>query len=401
MKIVLINHSDTRGGASVVSRRLLEALCDAGADASMVVVHRAVDDKRIAAAASPWRARLPFLAEHARIFAANGFCRDDLFKVSIATDGLPLSSHPLVADADVVILNWVNQGMLSLKEIARLGRGRRLIWTMHDMWNMTGICHHAGSCTRYTAPDGCRHCPLLHRRAGDHDLSQRTWQRKRELYETTDITFVAVSTWLRDKARRSTLLADQRVEVIPNAFPIDTFAQATPDPALPQGKIILMGAARLDDPVKGFDYAIDSLNQLATLDAPPATAVFFGALRRPQVLDGLRYPHLWLGPVEQSRVAALYAGADIVMSTSLYETLPGTLIEGQAAGATPVSFDRGGQSDIITSPSLGHLIPFGDTRAFARALSAALTTPCSPTLLRRSVATRFSPLPIAHSYLSL
>ena len=43
MKIVLINHSDTRGGASVVSMRLLEALRALGADASMLVVRKAGD----------------------------------------------------------------------------------------------------------------------------------------------------------------------------------------------------------------------------------------------------------------------------------------------------------------------------------------------------------------------
>ncbi len=40
MKVVLINHSDTRGGASVVTSRLAEALRREGVDARMLVVHR-------------------------------------------------------------------------------------------------------------------------------------------------------------------------------------------------------------------------------------------------------------------------------------------------------------------------------------------------------------------------
>lgn len=400
MKAVIINHSDIRGGASVVSRRLLDALCACGVDASMIVVHKSDNDERIREAAAPWRSRVPFLAEHLRIFTANGFNRDDLFKVSIATNGLPLSRHPLVEEADAVILNWVNQGMLSLGEIERLGKGRRLLWTMHDMWNMTGICHHAGTCTHYADAGGCRGCPLLHARAGFNDLSHRTWLRKKHLYEHSDIRFVAVSSWLCDKALQSTLLRRQNVRVIPNAFPVEDFAQARPDSSLPvQGKIIMMGAARLDDPVKGLDYAIESLNRLAHLEAPPATAVFFGAMRNPAIFNRLKYPHIWLGTVEQSRVASLYARADIVMSTSLYETLPGTLIEGQAAGATPVSFDRGGQRDIIASPELGRLVPFGDTEAFADALAHALRNPCDPAALRQSVEKQFSARAVARAYI--
>lgn len=42
-KVVLINHSDTRGGASVVTYRLMQALSRAGVDARMIVMHKGTD----------------------------------------------------------------------------------------------------------------------------------------------------------------------------------------------------------------------------------------------------------------------------------------------------------------------------------------------------------------------
>ena len=114
MKICIINHSDTRGGASVVSRRLMHALRALGHDAYMLVVHKESDDAHVYAAASTTCARIPFLAEHLRLFVACGFSKRNIFRVSIASDGLPLSRHPLVLEADAVILNWLNQGMISL-----------------------------------------------------------------------------------------------------------------------------------------------------------------------------------------------------------------------------------------------------------------------------------------------
>ena len=40
--------------------------------------------------------------------------------------------------------------MLSLKNIEKiLASGKPVVWTMHDMWPCTGICHHARECTRY------------------------------------------------------------------------------------------------------------------------------------------------------------------------------------------------------------------------------------------------------------
>ncbi|MCM1066130.1 MAG: glycosyltransferase [Muribaculaceae bacterium] len=404
MKIVIINHSDSRGGASVVSYRLMEALRALGHDATMLVAHKATDNLAVHTAGPRWRLRAAFMAEHLRIFAGNGFNRADLFKASIATDGLPLSRHPLVRDADAVLLAWVNQGMLSLTEIARIASAKPTLWTMHDMWNLTGLCHHAGSCTRYTAVPGCGHCPLLHFAARGHDLSRRTWERKMRAYSRGRITFVAVSSWLKERCAKASLMRGQSVCVVPNAFPVEDFyiepRRSRADLGLPEGKkIILMGAARLDDPIKGLGHAVDVLNRLR--HRTDAVAVFFGALRDPHALDALQFPHILLGPVgDPSVLRELYAHATAVISTSLYETLPGTLIEGQAAGCTPVTFDSGGQRDIISSPSEGFIIEPYDTAAFAAALSLALDSPLPPEAIREAVVRKFAAGSVAKGYLS-
>lgn len=47
MKITIVNHSDNRGGAAIVSLRLMEALRDAGHDAVMLVAHKYTDRKSV------------------------------------------------------------------------------------------------------------------------------------------------------------------------------------------------------------------------------------------------------------------------------------------------------------------------------------------------------------------
>lgn len=403
MKIVLINHSDTRGGASVVTYRLMEALRSLGVEADMLTVHKATDNPHVHLAAPHWRARIPFLAEHLRIFAGNGLNRSQLFTLSIASDGLPLSKHPLVKQADAVVLNWVNQGMISFSEIAKIAAmGKKILWTMHDLWNMTGICHIPGNCVSYTQHDGCASCPLLGSRAGKKDLSAKVFAKKRNLYSSSRITFVAISSWLEACARASELLRHADMVRIPNAFPIDKFdtkpKRSRRELGLPEhGKLIVMGAARLDDPVKGLPYAIEALNQVTDKDA---VAIFYGNLKDTQALDGLTIPYRWLGPVDSGTLPDLFAHAHAVISTSLYENLPGTLIEGMAAGAMPVSFDRGGQRDIISSPDLGHLIPFGDTKTFAQALTQILAANHDRQLLHKAVEAKFGAKAVAQSYIN-
>ncbi len=93
-KILIINKSDSTGGAAVVSRRLMEALRAEGADARMLVVEKLTDSPFVEVAAPPEKEMIPFLAERLKIFLANGLSRKTLFKIDTASDGLPLWEHP-------------------------------------------------------------------------------------------------------------------------------------------------------------------------------------------------------------------------------------------------------------------------------------------------------------------
>lgn len=396
MKVLFINHSDSLGGASTVTARLVEAMRARGTDARMLVTHRAGSDPWVALAAPRWRSRIPFLAEHARIFARNGFSRRDLFKASIATDGLPLSHHPWVREADAVVLNWVNQGMLSLGEIRRIGAARPLVWTMHDMWNLTGVCHHAGTCTRYRGE--CGHCPLLHGAAREADLSRETFRRKMELYASVPVHFVAVSSWLARKAAESALLRGRPVSVIPNSYaPVDPARLSRAELGLPAaGPLVAMCAARLDDPVKGLPVAVEALNAVADTGV---SAVFVGALRDPSALAALRVPFVHLGPVaDRARLQAVFAASAAVISSSLYESFGATLLEAQAAGVTPVSFVHDGRADIICDGLTGYAADSSaGAPSLALALRRAIESPIPPDRMREAAA-RFAPGEIAARY---
>ncbi len=405
MKIVLVSHSDKRGGAAVVTYRLMEALAGEGADVAMLVSEKLSDDPRVHQLGTPLGRRARFLSERLNIFSHNGFSRRDLFKVSIATRGYDIVSHPLVADADAIILSWINQGTLSLSDISRLGAtGKPIAWMMHDMWAMTGICHHAIDCDRYR--HACGSCPYIHL-PGAHprDLSAACHRRKMSLYDTIPrLRFVAVSSWLAGCALRSSLLSDRDITIIPNPFPIDDY-YTRPRRLMTDRRLIVMGAARLDDPIKDLPTAVASLNALAEERpdiAADTTAIFFGTLRDQHALDSLRFPHRHLGQIaDPADLRELYAHAAVVLSTSQFETLPGTIIEGMAAGATPVSFDRGGQRDIIDDGVYGIFAGYGDPRSVARSIARALDHPFDRDAQHSHIATRFGAPSIARRYLDL
>ncbi|MDE7096659.1 MAG: glycosyltransferase, partial [Muribaculaceae bacterium] len=218
-KLTFISRSDIRGGAAIVTYRLVEALRVAGVDARMLVCEKMSDSDFVQVCASAWLIKYSFFKERLKVFFNNGFNRSNLFKVDPACEGLPLWNHPWVRNADAVFLGWVNQGMLSLHGLHKIaGLGKPVIWIMHDMWNMTGICHHAGACDGFHDKCGC--CPLLGEGSKQNDMSRKTWESKKLLYEDRKIRFIAVSSWLAQKAAESSLLCDMDVKVIPNPFNI-------------------------------------------------------------------------------------------------------------------------------------------------------------------------------------
>lgn len=407
MKVAIVNKSDSTGGAAVVSHRLMQALRDEGIDARMLVIEKLSDDPHVISYARPLADKYNFLAERWNIFLRNGFSRKNLFKVDIANHGRNIASHKWIGEADVVILNWINQGALSLRAIGKLcSLGKPVIWTMHDMWAFTGICHHAFSCDGYKHV--CRGCQYLD--SIKVDLSTAIQAQKSKLYTFhPDIQFVAVSNWLAGCCRQSRLLRNARLAVIPNALNVEQFdchRQQGGSLGIGHGKIaIAMGAARLDDTIKGFDLLIEATRCLRQTDealADKLHLVLFGDIRDRSLLEQLSLPYTYLGRVSGvEKLVDIYTQCDIVLSTSRFETLPGTLVEGQACGCVPVSFGAGGQSDIVDHLRTGFIAAEIEPEAIAEGIAWAANAGIDRQMLHDEAERKFSARVVARQYIDL
>ena len=400
MRIVLINRSDLLGGAAIATLRLMHGLQQQGADARMLVVDRRGNDPHVAVAGNALSRHWAFLAERLGIYLRNGRRRDTLFKIDTATSGIDVSRHPWVREADALLLGWTNQGMLSLRDIERLvGLGKPIVWTMHDMWPCTGVCHHAYECRGYLSQ--CAECPLL---PSGSTLASTTLRRKADLYDRSGIHFVAVSNWLAQCCHQSTLLRNHEVTVIGNPFPTSDYSyDHTPRPDLPDDAIVIaMGAARLDDPVKGFDLLIASMQHLAGHNPDLTKRVhllLYGQLRDMSLLDQLPVAHTHLGYITD--INTVFRQAHIVLSTSRYESFGYTLLEGMASGCIPVTTGAGGQVDIVRHLHNGYVTGSNDPADVARGIEWAATALIDRAAQHRWVADHFDAPVIAQRYLDL
>lgn len=372
MKVLLINTAERKGGAAVACRRLKEALAGIGVQVAMLVRDKQTEDPDVHVVAGGRLVRfsnfLRFAWERFVIWVINGFSRKQLFAVSAANTGRDISRSPEVREADVFHIHWVNQGFLSLKDIRRLVKtGKPVVWTMHDMWAFTGICHYAGECGRYRQECGC--CPQL-RFPGKRDLSARNWRRKVRLFKDADIRFVGCSHWMAEMARESKLLENAVVTNIPNPIDIHLFepkekAFCREILGLPVDKrLLLFGADRLDDSRKGFVYLAEALQLL--LEKYPDSIheleiVVFGGQKN-DIASRLPYRVHHLGYVSNiEKIVQMYNAADAFIIPSLEDNLPNTIMESMACGTPVIGFDTGGIPEMVDHKVNGYVATSRDS----------------------------------------
>ena len=356
MKIVILNTSERTGGAAVAAGRLGKALRQAGIQVDKLIRE------------NTWLNRFRFYWERLIIFLCNHLNRKNLFAVSIANTGMDLSGHPLVKDADIIHLHWINQGFLSLKDIEELVKlNKPIVWTMHDMWPCTGICHHARDCEKFQMI--CESCFFL--KSKGKDLSTSVFDKKLSLYKEANITFVGCSRWLSGKAKKSYLLRDKTVLSIPNPINTEVYHPMDQDMTrellgLPSGKrLLLFGALNVTDKRKGIDYLIEALRKIEKQDVE---LVVFG-----QAKDDIRglfpVPIHSMGYLsDESKIVALYNAVDMFITSSLEENLPNTIMESMACGTPCVGFEIGGIPEMIDHKINGYVASYKDASDLANGI---------------------------------
>lgn len=379
MRILLVNTSERTGGAAIAANRLMNALNHTGQEARMLVRDKTTQNNLVTALPKSPLNRLRFIMERAEIFAANHFKKHRLFEVDHASHGIDITTLPEFKKADVIHLHWVNQGMLSLNDIARiLEKKKPLVWTLHDMWPCTGICHYARDCNRWLS--GCGSCPILFKGA-PRDLSYRTYLRKQEAFSKGTIQFVACSDWLTNIAKQAPLLHGNEISSIPN--PINTHLYSPQDQhtarmhlGLPDEKYILLFVAyKATDPIKGINYFQDALRMYCDRHPEMKDRLHVVVVGREATLVRDTFPcsTTTFEYVSDDRTMRdLYNAATLLMMPTVQDNLPNTIVESMACGLPCIGFNVGGLPQMIENGVSGYLARHKDAADFARCIETAL-----------------------------
>ncbi len=368
MIVCQISATDYAGGAGRAAHRLGVALRAAGCRSIAVVQHKSRRDAHSIRVTPRHDTRNPIAERVFQLFAESlqkaevernrSALTQTIFNLDLT--GLDLTDLLPVLAARIIHLHWTSF-FQSPYSIARLAAaGVPLVWTLHDLWPLTGGCHYPAGCAGYKTD--CTACPqLLDDRLG---LPAAMLAERVALWGDLGLTIVAPSRWIADCARRSMLFRHCRIETIPNGLDTDilspgdggAFRRSLDIPA--DAPLLAFGAHSLSDRRKGGDMLGPAL--AAALERLPAgTAphiLCFGendlALTQPGVTV-----HQLRGIDEDGRLAEVLRAADMLVLPSREDNYPNIMIEALACAVPVIGFDIGGVGEAVHDGWTGRLVP--------------------------------------------
>lgn len=383
MKVVHINTSDKSGGAAIAAYRLHKELLKKGIDSKMLVLNKTTDEKEIFSIVRSKLdkfliSKIKFQLEY--LIFKKYRERENKIIFSQGKYGYSIVDNPLVKEADIIQLHWINAGMLSIKDILKLNSMRKkIVWTLHDMWPFTGGCHYAGECKKYK--ENCGNCEILKTKV-DNDITRKIFNNKNKNFKNIDFKVIGCSNWITQCARESSLFKSKQIKTIPNVLDINIFKKIEKKIARnilnlsENKKYILFGAmSSTGDKRKGYDYLKKSLlilNEKYPELKEEVEILIFGASYSNSE-DKFPFKINFLGQLnDETTLALVYNSANVFVAPSLEENLANTVNESLACGTPVTAFYIGGMLDMIKHKSNGYLAKYKDSNDLANGILECL-----------------------------
>lgn len=279
----------------------------------------------------------------------------------------------LVKRIDVIHLHNTHDYLISCKGIKALLKFVPVVWTLHDMWSMTGSCTYSAKCVKWK--DGCRNCENLSAHMVlSENLAERLYLQKKALFKEDHLYRVCPSKWLYNMIKESGI-GEKNLLWIPNGVDIETFSRIDKKTArrkhhLSENKrYLLFIAASVDNRKKGMSYLLEAVKMLK--DMKDLEILIIGNTNHK--ISGNGIPVHRLGYISDQKVLnEIYAAADLFILPSLEDNFPCTTLEAMASGTPVIAFRIGGIPEQLDEES-GFLVEEILTKELARKIRAALS----------------------------
>ena len=380
MKVLFVNTNENYGGAARAANRIMRGVQQNGVEVQMFVKNRS---SRVEDVISMWHfvpsnpifKALDWIAQKVKNqwyhykWHPYKHSKQKVFLSDLRSMRIYGALQKI--DYDIVHLHWINNRFLDIRELAKIKKP--IVWTLHDSWPFTGICHVPYECKQYE--NHCGVCPMLGSMNGE-DLAYEVFEKKMDAYNDLNLHIVTPSRWLGENVKRSALLGRFPVHVIPNCIDTDLFQPMDKSDARKvlglesDKKYLLFGAMHaMEDPNKGFTYLKEAIMQILNTDTELLVYGTYEDMRRYNLPLNARS----LGYIGNDKMMVLlYNAAEVTIVPSLSENLSNTIMESLSCGTPVVAFNIGGNSDMIEHKQNGYLAAERDSEDLAKGIEWCL-----------------------------
>jgi glycosyltransferase involved in cell wall biosynthesis len=283
-----------------------------------------------------------------------------------------IKRHESYLEADIVNFHGIHSGFISYLALPSLTESKPAVFTVRDMWCLTGHCAFSYDCERWKI--GCGDCPYPDAHpAIRRDATRIEWKLKNWVYGRSDLTLVALSKWLTEQVKASML---NRFPIYHISNGIDTKIYQPLDPdkcrytlGIPPGKKVLMFmATALKRFQKGGDLLLEALHSLPESLKTEIVLLLLGKGGE-EIAEASVIQALDLGYISNHRLKAVaYSAADLFVCPSRAESFGMVLLESMACGTPSVCFNVGPVPELVRPGITGYLAETENAKDFCNGI---------------------------------
>jgi glycosyltransferase involved in cell wall biosynthesis len=258
---------------------------------------------------------------------------------------LKLLSNFKFQNSSIIHLHNSHGYYLSFYSIEKIITNKKLVWTLHDEYILSGHCSFSMFCDKWKL--GCGNCPSL-----DVYPSLKTDSTKINLKEKIAFVkkyqpyIVTPSKWLADRVQLQFPFL-KNIEVIYNGVDIDVFLpydkiKTRLELGLPLDKKIVLYVAEFStlNPFKGGEILREIIRDS---EYPNVFFITVGGKNETNFQNHFSYPYI----SDDFELAKLYAACDVLLYPTQADNLPLVVLESMACGTPVIASKLGGIPEII------------------------------------------------------
>lgn len=366
MRVLQINQSDISGGAAIAAYRLHQGLLAEKIHSQLLVENQKSLDKNVSTVS---RKRL-IEDLSTRLHQSSGLNYVNLLST------FKIKNNIKYKEADIVNFHNLHGGYFNYLAIPALTKKKPSIFTLHDMWAVTGHCSYSYDCNRWKT--GCGKCPYpevypsISRDFTNLEIKLKQWS-----FRNSNLAIVTPSKWLSNLVKHS-ILRNHDIYHIPYGLDLETYQPLESERCksilrIPKTKLVLaFGAANISESRKGSDLLFKSLMQLPTSLRKEIFLLTLGEGGE-EFAKAIDLPNLSLGYASGDLLKAIfYSAADLFIFPTRADNLPLTLQESMACGTPMVSFNTGGVPELVRPGCTGYLASPENTSELTKGITELL-----------------------------